>query len=70
MTYEFCCTDCGVQWEVEQKMNDEHISPCPTCHQDISSRVTGGSGTCFVDHRNWNPSQGFADNDRRVNKRT
>lgn len=69
MLYEFKCPSCNNIWELDQKMNDPHVSTCPNCnHENVPSCITGGSGTCFVNHRNWNPSPGFVDHDRMVNK--
>jgi len=69
MIYEFKCPNCTHIWEECQQMNDKHVTTCPKCGREkVPSIVTGGGGVCFVDHRNWNPSPGFPDNDRKVNK--
>ena len=69
MIYEFKCPHCEHIWELDQKMNDPHIGTCPNClEENVPSRVTGGGGTAFVEHRNWNPAKGFPSHDSKVNR--
>ncbi len=45
MTYEYVCTECGHQWEAEQRISEPALSDCPTCHRSSAKRlVTGGMG--------------------------
>ena len=69
MIYEFKCPSCAHIWDEQQQMNDQHTANCPECgYKKVPSVITGGGSFAFVNHKNWNPSPGFPDNDRKVNK--
>jgi len=47
MTYEYQCSVCSHQFEVEQSIKDEPLSECPKCHVTALKRLVSG-GTGFV----------------------
>jgi putative FmdB family regulatory protein len=45
MTYEYVCTECGHEWEAEQRISESALSDCPSCKRSTAKRlVTGGMG--------------------------
>lgn len=45
MTYEYTCTNCGHNWEEDQKITADRITKCPNCQQETAKRlVSGGTG--------------------------
>ncbi len=45
MTYQYDCTLCRHEWEVEQGMREPPVDECPRCHEKAARRVvSGGSG--------------------------
>jgi putative FmdB family regulatory protein len=45
MTYEYVCTQCGHQWEAEQRISDQPLRDCPACGQSSARRqISGGQG--------------------------
>lgn len=45
MTYEYLCTKCQHQWELEQKITEEAVKICPQCQQDSAQRlISAGLG--------------------------
>ncbi len=45
-TYEYKRED-GTLFEVVQKMNDDHLSTCPTTGQNVKRVISGGSGVVY-----------------------
>lgn len=45
-TYEYECSACSYQWEVEQKINDPVLDTCPECKKKKVKRLIGT--TSFV----------------------
>lgn len=46
--YDYSCTCCGHQEEIFQKMTEDPLSHCPTCHQvTFKRKPSGGSGLHF-----------------------
>jgi putative FmdB family regulatory protein len=44
-TYEYACTSCGNEWELEQSIKDDAIKECPKCHQGTAKRqISRGTG--------------------------
>ena len=44
-TYEYACTSCAHQWEIEQSMRDEPIKECANCHAQTARRqISRGTG--------------------------
>jgi putative FmdB family regulatory protein len=45
MTYDYVCTQCGHQWEAEQRISEQPLRDCPACGQSSARRqITGGQG--------------------------
>lgn len=45
MTYEYKCTACGHEWEVEQKITEEAVTVCPECREPEARRqISRSSG--------------------------
>lgn len=45
MTYEYRCTDCGHEWEREQRITEPPEKDCPRCEKATAQRlVSGGTG--------------------------
>ncbi len=48
-TYDYCCTACGYQAEVMQKMQETPLKECPQCHALTLKRgIGGGIGVSFI----------------------
>lgn len=47
MNYEYKCTECGYEWEKEQKISDKPIVKCPKCKKKTAKRLISG-GTGFI----------------------
>lgn len=47
-TYAYRCRSCGHQFDEWQKISDEPLTRCPSCHNDTLVRVIdGGAGLIF-----------------------
>lgn len=46
-TYEYCCTLCKHEWEVQQSIKDPPLDDCPRCAGKTAQRVIS-RGTGFV----------------------
>lgn len=63
-TYEYGCPDCGYEFEQYQKMSDDRLSVCPSCHKETLKRKIGsgagiifkGSGFYCTDYKGGNAS--------------
>jgi putative FmdB family regulatory protein len=46
--YDYRCINCHYQEEIFQKMNEEVLKKCPSCHQESFQRqFSGGTGLHF-----------------------
>ena len=36
--YEFKCKECGCEFEKQQRMEEEHVSNCPDCNSNDTTR--------------------------------
>lgn len=43
-TYEYQCSQCGLQFERHQSMKDVPVKECPECGGVVQRMVSGGSG--------------------------
>ena len=41
--YEYQCSDCQHQFDVLQKINDEHIKICPNCSKEAAVRLVSAA---------------------------
>ena len=46
-TYEYVCSACKNEWEVEQSMKDNALTECPRCKEQTARRQTS-RGTGFI----------------------
>jgi len=46
-TYEYRCTQCGVEFERFQKMNDAPVEECPECRGTVQRLISKGGGLLF-----------------------
>ncbi len=63
--YEYQCSACGHALEVMQKMSDEALTDCPTCHKAALEKLISatsfqlkGTGWYVTDFRNKSSSEG------------
>ena len=58
-TYDYICSACDHEWELFQKMSEDHIKKCPACKKNKAVRQFGtgaaimfkGSGFYETDYR-------------------
>src|SRR3984957_5311827 len=44
-TYEYACSSCKHEWELEQSIKDNAITECPACHAATAKRqISRGTG--------------------------
>lgn len=44
-TYEYACSACAHEWELEQSIKDDAIKECPSCHEQTAKRqISRGTG--------------------------
>ncbi|HRX52562.1 MAG TPA: zinc ribbon domain-containing protein [Candidatus Krumholzibacteria bacterium] len=46
-TYEYECTKCGLEFELEQAMTDKPRQRCPECRGKVNRLISGGAGIAF-----------------------
>ncbi len=45
MTYEYVCTECGHEWEAEQRISEAPLRDCPSCAKPNARRqISAGAG--------------------------
>lgn len=56
--YTYRCKNCGVQFDIQQKFTDQHLTRCPECNKKTLNKVFQpvgivfkGSGFYATDHR-------------------
>lgn len=52
-TYEYGCSNCGTEWEHEQKMSDDPITKCPVCGKQTAKRFISLSGGFTLKGGGW-----------------
>lgn len=45
--YDYKCSNCGLTFELFQKMNDEPVSICPNCGGNVKRLIGKGAGPIF-----------------------
>jgi putative FmdB family regulatory protein len=44
-TYEYACSSCKHEWELEQSIKESAITECPSCHAQTAKRqISRGTG--------------------------
>jgi len=46
-TYEYECTKCGLEFELQQAMTDKPRQRCPECRGKVNRLISGGAGIAF-----------------------
>ena len=46
-TYDYLCRSCGYEFEVFQKITEDHLTVCPKCDGEIERKIGGGAGLLF-----------------------
>jgi putative FmdB family regulatory protein len=41
-TYEYVCTSCGHEWEIEQRITADALTTCPKCSAETAKRQVSG----------------------------
>ena len=74
-TYEYRCTDCGVEFERFQQMSDAKIDECPECEGQVQRLISSGGALLFkgsgfyaTDYRSGGPSSGSKESDSGTKK--
>jgi putative FmdB family regulatory protein len=50
-TYSYRCSNCGHEFDIEQKIKDEPLKTCPHCHFDYLNKIiTSAPGISFKGH--------------------
>lgn len=44
MTYEYKCTKCKAEWELEQKITEDALKICPYCGKEAAKRLISNGG--------------------------
>lgn len=57
-TYEYCCKECGHEFEAFQTISEPPVEKCPLCNGKVKRIISGGAGLIFkgsgfyiTDHR-------------------
>ena len=51
-TYEYACSACGNEWEIEQRISEDAIKKCPKCGKNKARRLVG-SGNFILKGGGW-----------------
>ena len=51
-TYEYACSACAHEWEIEQKISEDAIKKCPKCGKNKARRLVG-SGNFILKGGGW-----------------
>jgi putative FmdB family regulatory protein len=69
-TYEYRCTQCGVEFELFQQMSDARIDECPECGGQVQRLISSGGALLFkgtgfyaTDYRSGGPSSASEESD-------
>ena len=46
-TYEYRCLECGNDFEIFQRMNDDPLDACPECTGKVKRLIGSGAGVIF-----------------------
>ena len=52
-TYEYACSSCKHEWELEQSIKDNAITECPSCHQASAKRQISRGGGFILKGGGW-----------------
>lgn len=60
MTYEYMCTECKHEWELEQRITEDAVTKCPKCKKKAAKRLISNSGGFRLKGGGWSPT-GYSD---------
>ncbi len=52
-TYEYACSSCQHEWEIEQSIKDDAITECPSCHAAAAKRQISRGGGFILKGSGW-----------------
>ena len=52
-TYEYACSSCQHEWELEQSIKDAAATECPTCHEQTAKRQISRGGGFILKGGGW-----------------
>ncbi len=52
-TYEYACSACKHEWELEQSIKENAITECPSCHQQTAKRQISRGGGFILKGGGW-----------------
>ena len=52
-TYEYACSSCKHEWELEQSIKENAITECPSCHQASAKRQISRGGGFILKGGGW-----------------
>jgi len=52
-TYEYACSSCKHEWELEQSIKENAATECPSCHQATAKRQISRGGGFILKGGGW-----------------
>jgi putative FmdB family regulatory protein len=52
-TYEYACSSCKHEWELEQSIKEDAITECPSCHNPTAKRQISRGGGFILKGGGW-----------------
>ena len=52
-TYEYACSSCKHEWELEQSIKEDAITECPSCHDATAKRQISRGGGFILKGGGW-----------------
>jgi putative FmdB family regulatory protein len=52
-TYEYACSSCKHEWELEQSIKEDAITECPSCHHATAKRQISRGGGFILKGGGW-----------------
>jgi putative FmdB family regulatory protein len=52
-TYEYACSSCKHEWELEQSIKEAPITECPSCHEPAAKRQISRGGGFILKGGGW-----------------
>jgi putative FmdB family regulatory protein len=52
-TYEYACSSCKHEWELEQSIKEDAITECPSCHNATAKRQISRGGGFILKGGGW-----------------
>lgn len=58
-TYNYECSECGYEWEIERPITSEPEKECPKCHAMTAKRLISGGSNFILTGGGW-ANEGYA----------